>query len=238
MRIRQFVFAAQELEGAADALCTALDLEVCYRDPAVADFGLANVLMRCGETFLEVVSPTEADTAAGRFMTRNGGDGGYMVIFQTDSLSAARGRLKDLGVRVVWEAEHEDISAVHLHPRDIGGAIVSIDEARPPKSWRWAGPEWGASNKGALCEDIIGIELSAPDPLALGERWSEILALPLGSDGARGYRIDLDDGEGHVGQIRFVLGDTHPRLTRLDIAAASSKVLRLNGVDIHLVPQS
>ena len=36
-----------------------------------------------GDQFLEVVVPVEDETAAGRFIDRTGGQGGYMAIFQT-----------------------------------------------------------------------------------------------------------------------------------------------------------
>src|SRR3989441_3727031 len=98
--------------------------------------------MPVGQTFLEVVSPVRDGTTAGRLLDRRGGDGGYMVILQTADLRADRARLAALGVRIVWQAELDDIATVHLHPRDLGGAIVSLDQPVPPESWRWGGPEW------------------------------------------------------------------------------------------------
>src|SRR2546425_11952165 len=98
--------------------------------------------MPVGATFLEVVSPVREGTTAGRLLDRRGGDGGYMVILQTADLRADRARLAALGVRIVWQVELDDIATVHLHPRDLGGAIVSLDQPVPPESWRWGGPEW------------------------------------------------------------------------------------------------
>ena len=34
-------------------------------------------------------------------------------------------------MRVVWQIDLPDISGTHLHPADIGGAIVSIDRSEP-----------------------------------------------------------------------------------------------------------
>ena len=111
-------------------------------DPGVAAFGLRNAVFALGDTFLEVVAPMQPDTAAGRYLERRGGDCGYMLIFQLDDLDAARDRVKEMGIRVVWQADLPDISGTHLHPADMRGAIVSLDRADPPGSWRWGGPSW------------------------------------------------------------------------------------------------
>jgi hypothetical protein len=60
-------------------------LEVCFIDKGVAVFGLENSLMPVGNNFIEVVAPTKPDTAAGRYLKRRNGDGGYMVICQCDA---------------------------------------------------------------------------------------------------------------------------------------------------------
>ncbi|MFQ5351781.1 MAG: VOC family protein, partial [Candidatus Binatia bacterium] len=142
MRLRQIALVARDLDPVVDGLCRTLGLEVGFNDPGVAAFGLRNAVIPVGDTFLEVVSPLRENTSAGRFLERRGGDGGYMVMLQTDDLEADRRRLDGLGVRVVWEITLDDIAGVHLHPRDLGGAIVSLDQPRPPESWRWAGPDW------------------------------------------------------------------------------------------------
>ena len=139
-RLRQGVLAAAQLEPAVERLRTELGLGEPFADPGVAVFGLRNAVMAVGDCFLEVISPTEPDTAAGRFLARRGEDGGYMLIFDVPDIGAARRRAADLGVRTVWEIDLPDISGTHLHPSDMGGAIVSIDQPRPAGSWHWAGP--------------------------------------------------------------------------------------------------
>ncbi|MCG8591220.1 MAG: VOC family protein [Proteobacteria bacterium] len=190
MRIRQVALVARELEPTVASLCDVLGLEICYRDPGVGTFGLENALMAVGDTFLEVVSPREPETSAGRWLDRRGGDGGYMVIVQTPDLARDRKRLVELGVRVVWEIALDDIASVHLHPRDVGAALVSIDEAHPAESWRWAGPEWRTKLRIERVTGIAGVELQSPRPDALAQRWCEVLDQPLASSG----EMPLEDG--------------------------------------------
>src|SRR3954464_2439099 len=92
-RLRQVALVARDMAAAEQELTGALGVEVAYRDPGVGEFGLENVLFTLGDTSLEVVSPIREGTTAGRYLSRRGGDGGYMVILQTDDLDAARARV-------------------------------------------------------------------------------------------------------------------------------------------------
>jgi hypothetical protein len=181
---------------------------VAFRDPGVAAFGLHNAVMPVGDAFLEVVSPVREDAAAARYLARRGGDAGYMVIVQSDDLATDRKRAQELGVRVVWEVTLHDIATIHLHPRDLGGAIVSLDEAHPPASWRWAGPDWREHVRTRTVRGLAGVEIGAGDPGAQAARWAEVLGrahalrrADAGSsiDADAGFEIGLEPGK-----IRFV----------------------------------
>jgi hypothetical protein len=199
MRIRQIALVAEKLEPVAEQLQTLFGLGAPFRDEGIVEFGLDNAVFAVGDTFLEVVSPIRAGTTAGRLLERRAGDGGYMVILQTDDLAADRARLDALGVRVVWQIAMDDIETVHLHPRDVGGAILSIDIAHPPESWRWGGPDWPTQPASKTALRIDGAEIQSGDPDAMARRWSEVIDQPLAarSDGA--CEIPLEGGS-----LRFV----------------------------------
>ena len=199
MRLRQIALVARDLEPVVNDLCAVLGLEVCFRDPGVGEFGLHNALLCIDTSFLEVVSPTREGTTAGRLLERRRGDGGYMVIVQVDDLAAERKRIEELGVRIVWQAELPAAATIHLHPRDVGAAIVSFDTMRPPESWRWAGPEWRAHQRTDVTRRLVGAELQAPDPKALASRWSQVFARPARALGDGSHEIALDSGT-----LRFV----------------------------------
>ncbi len=196
VRLRQAVLAASALEPVAAALRAALGLREPFRDPGVGEFGLENVVFALGDCFLEVVSPTRADTAAGRYLSRRGGDGGYMVIFDLEDLEGARSRALERGVRVVWQIDLPDISGTHLHPADMRGAIVSLDRSRPYGTWRWGGPAWtGGTGEGAPGR-LAGITLAVADPAATAARWGEVLGVAVSENGAAdGARPAWDAGE-------------------------------------------
>lgn len=191
--MRQAVIVARELEPLVGDLRRTLDLREPFRDPGVGEFGLENAVFALEDCFLEVIAPTRAGTAGGRYLERHG-DGGYMIIFDVRELAAARERAAGMGIRVVWQIDLPDISGTHLHPADMGGAIVSIDRSEPEGSWRWGGPEWtGRRGCGAPLK-IVSATFADPQPEALAGRWAEVLGVPAGVTGGEAV-LALDGAE-------------------------------------------
>jgi hypothetical protein len=189
VRLRQAVLVANELEPVESALREALGLGEPFRDPGVAGFGLVNGVFALGDCFLEVVSPVQEETAAGRYLDRHG-EGGYMAIFDLEDLDGARERAQALGIRAVWEINLPDISTTHLHPADMRGAIVSIDQSRPAGTWRWGGPEWtGRVGRGAPGR-LTGITVAVADPPAVAARWAQVLGVSAPDDGEPSLALD------------------------------------------------
>ncbi|HTA12117.1 MAG TPA: hypothetical protein VK765_01760 [Solirubrobacteraceae bacterium] len=191
VRLRQAVLVAAELEPVAGALQEAVGLGEPFRDPGVGEFGLVNTVFALGDCFIEVVSPTRAGTAAGRYLERHGGDGGYMAIFDLEDLEGARVRAHEDGVRVVWQIDLPDISGTHLHPADMRGAIVSLDRSSPYGSWRWGGPEWTGRTGAGAAGRMAGITVAVADPAAVAARWGHVLAVPVDA----GFVLRLDGSE-------------------------------------------
>jgi hypothetical protein len=193
IRLRQVAVVARVLDTAVDELCERLGLTVCFRDPGVGAFGLHNALMTIGDQFLEVVSPMAEATTAGRLLDKRGGDGGYMAIYEVDDLDARETTLAEHGIRVVWSGDLPDIRGRHLHPADVGGAIVSIDQPIPNGAWRWGGPEWVAHHDNTVVTAIAGVVVGAKEPPAMRARWraAEVEhAVRFQPAGVRGDGID------------------------------------------------
>ena len=186
-RLRQAVLVARELGPVSEQLKRELNLGDPYADPGVGAFGLHNAVYAIGDKFLEVISPTQPDTTAGRYLDKRG-DGGYMVIFQLDDLESARQRAEALGIRTVWQLDLPDISGTHLHPADTGGAIVSLDRAEPRGSWRWGGPNWTEKEGQGAPGTLRGVTVSAAEPREMAARWAEVLGVE-----AHGSRLELDE---------------------------------------------
>lgn len=228
IRLRQVALVARDLALVEHAIEAELDVELCFRDPGVGHFGLRNALYPIGDKLLEVVSPIEEGTTAGRLLDRRGGDGGYMVLFQVDDLAGMRERLEEAALRIVFQAEAAGITGLHLHPRDIGGAIVSVDQTDDWDEWPWAGPDWRRHVRRDTITDIVAVEVSADDPVAMASRWAAVL----------GGRLDGATVHFEEGAVRFVpagrrgegvsgidFAGTEPDRRQLEIAGTAIQVL-------------
>jgi Glyoxalase-like domain len=212
------VLVAESLEPVASALRRELGLGEPYRDPGVGAFGLENAVFALGDCFIEVVSPVREGTAAGRHLERLGGDGGYMVMFDLEDIAAARAGADTLGIRKVWEIDLDDISGTHLHPSDIGGAIVSVDSSRPYGTWRWGGPAWTGTVGTGAPGRLRGVSLAVAEPREVAGRWAGVLSAPATSaDGTATLEL-----EGACVRFQSHPGPREPGLVEVAVAVPES----------------
>lgn len=189
-RLRQVALVAHDCDEVSGSLRKAFGWEEPFHDLGVGQFGLTNAVFAVGDTFVEVVAPARPDTTAGRYLRRRGGDGGYMAIFQVPDIAVARHRFVRLGIRVVWTTDLPDIAGTHLHPKDVPGAIVSVDWADPPQSWRWAGPSWTGQAPDHAPGGVTGLTIEVSDPAGAAQRWAAVLGLTAAGD-AEAADVDL-----------------------------------------------
>ncbi|MDQ8015876.1 MAG: VOC family protein [Bordetella sp.] len=205
LRLRQICLVARELQPVVDDLCAVFGVQVCHHDPEVGQFGLHNALMPFGRQFVEVVAPVRDGTTAGRYLERRGGDGGYMVILDSESLPRWRSHVAQVGVRVAAPLALGDYEGLQLHPRDTGGALLEINCTKNGASldgpyWP-AGPHWQRHVSTERVAGLAGAVLQAAAPAALAQRWAGILQRPVDGthvqvDNARLQFVPDTDGRG------------------------------------------
>lgn len=223
IQLRQICLVARELRPVIDELTDVLGIQSCFVDPGVGAFGLENTLMCVGRNFLEVVAPIQPNTAGGRYLDKRGGDGGYMVICQADSKEsqqAVRQRALDNGIRIAHETEREQWNICQIHPGDMIASFFEIEWVPPNDfngNWMPAGgTQWEPAVDQSVIFDYTAVELQAPDPVELADRWSKVAGIPLGStDGTLTMRLNNVD-------IRF-------------IEATDGRGAGLGGLDIAVV---
>jgi len=238
LRMRQLVLIARELAPVVDEIREVFGLEVAYRDPAVATFGLENAVFPVGNQFLEVVAPIREGTAGGRYLDRRGGDGGYMVILQCDDHAPRKRHAAELGIRKALEHDEAEFRIMQLHPRDTGGCLLEIDEQiggeKLDGPWLPAGRNWQSAARTDVVSGIAAAEIQTPDPADLAVRWGQIVELPVEPDTEGHQSLRLDNagirfvkdadsrGEG-LGGVDLVVAD-RPRL----LAAAERRGRRVS----------
>ena len=154
-----------------------------------------------GHDFLEIVTPFQQNTSAGRYIERRKGDGGYMVILQVDDAVAERTRITGLGVRAVAQKDLPEYQYTHFHPADTSGVLLSIDQTNAPANvdpklwWPPAEKGWLKHARSDVTAGLAGVEIQSEDPDATAAQWSKLLNRPMTGD-----IIQLDDD----GEIRFV----------------------------------
>ncbi|MFP4513920.1 MAG: VOC family protein [Acidimicrobiales bacterium] len=236
VRIRQVALCTDDIWRDEKQLVAELDIAGVHRDPPNV-FEMRNTVFAVGDTFLEILQPV-ADTApSARFLAKHGGPGGYMLILQVGDRDAARERVDQMGVRVVYDAppaRHHGVeaSALHLHPGDTGGTLISLDTMDPPEGWAWGGRAWQGHVHTGVVDGIVGAELRSADADALAERFGRLVGRAVGGD----RTIELDGGV-----VRVVPGpDGSPdQLTAVEMHATdrgrAGETVVVSGTEIRLV---
>jgi hypothetical protein len=205
IRLRQICLVAPHLEPLVGDIAAIMGLRVCYRDGNVGKYGLENALLPVDTILLEVVAPLRPGTAAGRFLDKTGGRGGYMAIFACNDPDQRARHAKEMGVRIANVIDHAPYHGVQLHPRDCRAAFIEFNHTDgsddilgpyPP-----AGPDWQRSIRKDVTQGLIGVEMASGEPHGLAEHWGRIIEIPVTQNQAGESELKLANCN-----FRFVTG--------------------------------
>ncbi|KAK7185931.1 hypothetical protein DPSP01_009919 [Paraphaeosphaeria sporulosa] len=200
-RLRQIALVVKDLEQARRELTHVIGTEVIFEDPAVAQFGLKNFLVPIGGDIIEVVSPVQNNTTAGRLLEKRG-DGGYMIIMQTEDAKKRREHIEANQLsKVIWGYENDDVACVQYHPKGLqGGMMVELDSHASTKNnptplkdrfspWHACGPDYAKYSEGMKRTSHLNLEgcvlRLAPGDLgheAAARRWEEVFGVGRSRD--------------------------------------------------------
>jgi hypothetical protein len=219
IRIRQIALCTDDIWPVETAVAQQLEVTPVHRDKPGAPIWMFNSVIAVGSTFLEILQP-ERDTApTQKFLDKQGGAGGYMLLLQVDDIEAARTRAEAANVRVVMDAPKRSYhgvtgAAIHLHPGDTGGVLTSFDWMEDWDSWAWGGQAWPWHQRTDVVSGIVGAEITSTDPSKVAQRFAEFIGRSVDAQG----RMELDEG-----YINFVEGasDQRDRLTAVDMRATN-----------------
>jgi hypothetical protein len=179
IRLRQACLVAHDRDEVVGHLEAVFGIGVAYNDPHIHRLGLHNAVLPVGDQFIEVVSPITENTTAERYLNRRGGDGGYMLIFQTDDFASHRTAVDEARIRIVADYSDEGFTDMQLHPADTGGTFIEIDQQVPPEDWHPAGPDWRRAVDTTLVSAIVQADVGCSDAEKVSPTWGHVMQLPV-----------------------------------------------------------
>jgi hypothetical protein len=174
--LRQVGFATLDHAAAVTAAIGLLGLGPGFGDPLLAEVGLADFTAPVGpDTYVEVLAPTRADHPVARWLGKVGGSSGWVLSTQVPSLAGVRERAAQRGVRISVEATAMGHGIVQLHPLDVGGVLLELDEVLPRGTWFWddlADAKAAQAARSAKVDGIVAVDVAADDPAAMAGIWA------------------------------------------------------------------
>jgi methylmalonyl-CoA/ethylmalonyl-CoA epimerase len=97
----------------------------------VAEQKVRVAFLAVGESRIELLEPTSADSPVAKFLEKNG-EGVHHLAYQVEDIEATLAKLKSTGVRLIDEkprcGAHHSLIAF-LHPKATGGVLTEICQA-------------------------------------------------------------------------------------------------------------
>jgi methylmalonyl-CoA epimerase len=128
-RIDHIGLAVADLDGAVELYRDRLGMPLQHRE-VVEQFGVEAVLLGIGDSHVELLSPTDPESAVGRFIQR-GGPGLHHVAYQTADIDAALEEARSAGLALIDEEPRAGVRnsrVAFIHPNSTGGVLTELVE--------------------------------------------------------------------------------------------------------------
>ena len=253
-RLRQICLAANEKEEAVDLLGKVFDMRPVHGSGDLSPYGLPkdgpmseggrsllaqqgveNLLFAAGSDFVEILFPTQKDTTVARYIEKRGGTGvGYMVILQDSDLTPYSSSAEQAKVRIIHEARYPAYADIQFHPKDAGGALLSVSSNLPDNiaggAWYPAGAAWESMRPSSRISAIAGVQIASEQPSDLARRWAKLLCYSAISS-ADEWHIQLNSASLRFSQAYDDKGFVGVDLQSIDSEAVLSSA-RKAGLDV------
>ena len=233
-KLRQIAMMVNDLPEGIDLYGRILGMQPS-RTGALPQFGLDNAVLPAGNgTFVELLAPSDDNSAGARFLQRRG-EAPYLMIFETDQYDRLIPHLRDLGVRITGETEHAEphnngSRSAFVHPASCNGAFIEIIEVTDPSNpWPAAGPDWQSSAHEPGTSQLRQMAVIVNDLDAAIAHWSRMFGLQP----TRRFEISFTDLE--IAVLPLTGGDTFIELAQPTSAdSPSGRFLARYGEGLYL----
>ena len=138
-RVHHVAVVVRDLDAALAFYRDKLRLELDVVMPIDTD-GVKIGFLPVGESSIELVQPTRADTGVARFLDSRG-EGFHHVCLEVDDLAAELERLAGQGIELIDTAPRRGAEGpvAFIHPRSCNGVLVELIEAPGGPAWKSLG---------------------------------------------------------------------------------------------------
>ncbi len=129
--INHIAIIVPELEGALDFWEGALGLTLA-RTQSVPSEGVDVAFLPVGDSNVELMKPTVADSGVARFLEKRG-PGIHHMCFEVDDIDAMMARLRERDIQLINDEPqtgHGGYRYAFVHPKSTGGVLVELYEMR------------------------------------------------------------------------------------------------------------
>ena len=133
-RLNHVAIACSDLQAATAMYRDVLNAKVS--DPVdLEEHGVTTVFVELGNTKIELLHPLGDNSPIQGYLNKNPSGGLHHVCLEVDDINKAVEQLKGNNKRVLNEpkiGEH-GLPVVFVHPKDMGGVLVELEEVKPSK---------------------------------------------------------------------------------------------------------
>ena len=131
-KLNHVAIAVPDLEAASARYRDILGAEVS--DPVdLPEHGVTTVFVNLPNTKIELISPLGENSPIAKFLARNPAGGVHHLCYEVADIMAAKAQLEKEGVRILGDGKPSEGAhgkpVLFLHPKDMGGTLIEIEEA-------------------------------------------------------------------------------------------------------------
>jgi catechol 2,3-dioxygenase-like lactoylglutathione lyase family enzyme len=165
----------RDIEQSLKLWTGAFGLEECRRDD-LTTFGLSNALLPVGDQFIELLQVEDAGSSGARFLERRG-EGLYILVLEGSDIAGLERHLEENQIPVVYRIDREGYHCVHIHPKAMNRAFVTVDDPMGPGRWPPAGDDWQKHVRTDVLSSILTVGLLTENADADVGRWHRLFGV-------------------------------------------------------------